>query len=91
MAKAVLQKALEDNRMDVQLAMLQYRNSPVAGMKHSPAEILFSRRLRDNLPRSEESLKPCVVNVIPERLIGAKSSITTEQQRKSQISIKAKK
>ena len=66
MAKAVLQKALEDNRMDVQLAMLHYRNSPVAGMKHSPAEILFSRRLRDDLPRSEESLKPCVVNVMPE-------------------------
>ena len=66
MAKAVLQKALEDNRMDVHSAMLHYRNSPVAGMKHSPAEILFSRRLRDDLPLSEESLKPCVVNVLPE-------------------------
>ena len=34
-------------------------------MKHSPAEILFGRCLRDDLPRSEESLKPCVVNVMP--------------------------
>ena len=66
MAKAVLPKALEDYRMDVQLALLHYQNSPVAGMKHSPAEILFSRRLRDDLPRSEESLKPCMVNVLPE-------------------------
>ena len=61
MVKAVLKKALEDDKIDPQLAFLYYRNSPIAGMKFSPAEI-FNRRLRDGLPRSEESLKSLAID-----------------------------
>ena len=51
--------------MDSHLALLHYRNTPVSGIGFSPAEILFSRRLRDDLPRSQESLRPQVINALP--------------------------
>ena len=71
MVKAMLKKALED----AQLAFLHYRNSPIAGMKFSSAEILFNRRLRDDLPRSEKPLKP--------RAIDATRGIERAQEREN--------
>ena len=73
MVKLVLQKAWEDGSMDSHLALLHYRNTPVSGIGFSPAEILFSRRLRDDLPRSQESLSPQVINPL--------QSIQRSQQR----------
>lgn len=66
MAKSVLRKALEDPNMDAELAFLRYRNTPVSGMRVSPAEILFGRRLRDELPCSKAYLQPRIVNPMPD-------------------------
>jgi len=49
--KQALRKAHEDGT-DIQLAILAYRNSPISGMKLSPAQLLMNRRLRDKLPAS---------------------------------------
>ena len=59
--KRILKKAT-DLREDPFLALLEYRNTPVSGMKYSPAQILFSRRLRTKLPIATSLLSPVVVD-----------------------------
>ncbi|CAB0016247.1 unnamed protein product [Nesidiocoris tenuis] len=49
-AKSLLKK----NTGDFELALLAYRNTPLAN-GFSPAELLFGRRLRDNLPSTPTS------------------------------------
>ena len=46
--KMLLRKCLEDNT-DPNLALLRYRNTPITGMTYSPAQLLYSRRLRDDI------------------------------------------
>ena len=55
--KQLMRKANEDSR-DPHLALLAYRNTSVADMPYSPAQLLMSRKLRDNLPTTESLLKP---------------------------------
>ncbi|GFO19567.1 retrovirus-related pol polyprotein from transposon 17.6 [Plakobranchus ocellatus] len=43
---------------DPNIAILQYRNTPITGLKYSPAQLLFNRRLRDNIPTLKINLKP---------------------------------
>uniref|UniRef100_A0A3Q3K1Q2 Integrase catalytic domain-containing protein n=1 Tax=Monopterus albus TaxID=43700 RepID=A0A3Q3K1Q2_MONAL len=57
-AKRILTKARED-RKDPYLSLLEYRNTPVDGLK-SPAQILMSRRLRSILPTTTSQLRPQV-------------------------------
>ena len=38
-------------------ALLQYRNTPLLGIGHSPAQMLFGRTLKDALPTSPEKLR----------------------------------
>ena len=57
--KQLMRKTNEDSR-DPHLALLAYRNTPVAGMPYSPAQLLMSRKLRDSLPTTESLLKPRV-------------------------------
>ena len=57
--KQLKRKANEDSR-DHHLALLAYRNTTVAGMPYSRAQLLMSRKLRDNLPTTESLLKPRV-------------------------------
>ena len=57
--KQLMRKVNEHSR-DPHLALLAYRNTPVAGMPYSPAQLLMSRKLRDNLPTTESLLKPRV-------------------------------
>jgi len=42
-------KAVESNQ-DVAIALLQYRNAPIAGCEYSPAQLLFNRQLRTRIP-----------------------------------------
>ena len=58
--KKLLRKADEDNR-DPYIALLEYRNTPVTGLAYSPAELLMSRKLKDNLPVAGTLLQPKVV------------------------------
>ena len=55
--KMMLRKCKEDGT-DPNLALLRYRNTPITGMKYSPAQMLFSRRLREQIPVKQILLKP---------------------------------
>ena len=59
--KNMLKKAHEQNQ-DPYLALLEYRNTPVVGMKYSPAQMLMSRRLRTKIPVATSLLSPKVVD-----------------------------
>ena len=59
--KRMLQKATDLGK-DPYLALLEYRNTPVTGMKYSPAQILFSRCLRTKIPVATSLLSPVVVD-----------------------------
>lgn len=57
--KNLLKKASASNT-DVNLALLQYRNTAVTGLDYSPAQLLFSRSLNTLLPVCVENLYPQV-------------------------------
>ena len=59
--KNVLKKACEDGN-DPYIALLEYRNTPISGLKESPAQLLMSRMLKSKLPTVESVLKPRVVD-----------------------------
>jgi len=44
-----MRKAVE-SKQDVAIALLQYRNVPVAGSEYSPAQLLFNRSLHTRIP-----------------------------------------
>ena len=57
--KQLMRRALEDSK-DIHLALLEYRNKPVAGHKYSPVQLLVSRMLKDEIPVTSELLAPKV-------------------------------
>ena len=67
--KNLLRKACEDGN-DPYIALLEYRNTAVSGLKESPAQLLMSRMLKSKLPTSASLLKPKVVENAPEKLKG---------------------
>lgn len=58
--KRIMLKAVEDNK-DIFMALLQFRNTPMEGLG-SPAQLLFGRRLRDNVPSPVQLLNPRTIN-----------------------------
>jgi hypothetical protein len=58
--KRLLKKA-SDDKSDPYVGLMQYRNAQIAGLDVSPAQLLFSRRLRTKLPSSSASLQPEVM------------------------------
>jgi len=66
--KRLIKKCSEDNK-DVEIALLELRNTPVVGDK-SPSQLLMSRRLRSKVPVSASLLRPqiCERNVINKML-----------------------
>ena len=73
MVKQLLRKAHEEGKSPHR-ALLDYRTSPVAGMKYSPSQLLMSWRLKGTLPVKEELLQPEVV-------VGAKHQLGDRQQK----------
>ncbi|KAL0859596.1 hypothetical protein ABMA27_010728 [Loxostege sticticalis] len=65
--KKMMRKCFEENS-DINLALLNYRSSPVAGLNYSPAELLMSRSLRTTLPCTESFLKPKLPNDVYEQM-----------------------
>ena len=62
--KNLLRKTSEE-KGDFQLALLNWRNTPTAGLNSSPAQRLFGRRTRTLVPTSTKLLKPQTVeNVV---------------------------
>ena len=59
--KGLLRKA-EQSGTDPSIALLQYRNAPIAGSTFSPAQLLMSRNLRSRIPTSANLLKPKVTD-----------------------------
>lgn len=55
--KNILRKSSEEGK-DPCIGLLEYRNTPIKGMDLSPAQMLFSRRLRTKLPVSNTLLEP---------------------------------
>ncbi|RXN08426.1 sec1 family domain-containing 2-like protein [Labeo rohita] len=55
--KNLLKKAQESQR-DPYIALLEYRNAPMDGVKLSPAQMLMGRRLKTKLPTSTKLLRP---------------------------------
>ena len=70
--KSLLQKADTEGR-DPYIAMLEYRNTPISGLRYAPAQLAMSRLLRSKLPTSRSVLQPRVVN--------AKLDLQERQQR----------
>ena len=56
-------KKSHDDGTDPYIALLEFRNTPITGLKYSPAQVLMSRRLRAKIPMSCNLLKPEVVTV----------------------------
>ena len=55
-------KSLWRKALDRQLALLDYRTTPLEGINMSPAQLLMGRRPRNKLPASEEVLAPVMHN-----------------------------
>ena len=55
--KQLFRKAHEEGK-DEYIAMLEYRNTPVTGMKYSPAQLLMGRMLRDIIPTNPKLFEP---------------------------------
>ena len=58
--KKMLKKCL-DGKIDLNTCLLEYRSTPVMNSTYSPAELLFSRKLKTKLPIRNEQLKPKLV------------------------------
>ena len=55
-SKQMIKKSEHENQ-NINIALLNYRNTPIAELNASPAQILFCRRLRSKLPAIEAKLK----------------------------------
>ena len=71
-AKNILQKAIYA-RLDPNLALLAYRNTPTEGVGSSPAQRLFGRRTRTLLPTSDKLVKPKTERHTQKKLEGRKN------------------
>ena len=63
--KLLLKKADADGR-DPYIAMLDYRNTHISGLRYAPSQLAMSRLLRSKLPTSRSVLQPRVVNAKPD-------------------------
>ena len=53
---------------DEQLALLEFRNTPITGLQESPAQLLMSRRLRSTLPMTASMLQPYINENVKQKL-----------------------
>lgn len=65
--KKLLKKPRE-NRGDSYLALLEYKNAPLDGMKLSPAQLLMGWRLKTKLPAFAQLLKPKLYRKVHEQM-----------------------
>ena len=65
--KNLLKKAYEDNQ-DPLLALLEYRNTPTAGMQSSPVQRLMSRRTKTRIPTAAVLLQPEIPTAVTDKL-----------------------
>ncbi len=70
--KCLLKKA-QDSHTDPYIALLDYRNTSLDGVGHSPAQLLMGKRLKTKLPVSKSLLKPQVYKHVQSMLINRQS------------------
>ena len=66
--KQLLRKSLAESK-DPYIALLEFRNTPITGMKYTPAQMLMSRVLRSKLPCVNNVLEPKVASHVKEGLV----------------------
>lgn len=66
-AKKIVKRTRQDGT-DLQLAILEWRNTPSQGMQSSPAQRLLSRRTRTLIPVAPKLLYPRVEKDVPEKI-----------------------
>lgn len=62
-------KATSQTGIDPHLALLHLRNTPITGLKYSPAQLLMGRVLRSDLPVSKKRLLPVTPENVQECLV----------------------
>ena len=65
--KRLIKKAREDGK-DEEMALLEFRNTPITGLQESPAQLLMNRRLRSILPMTTVLLEPQISRGTKEKL-----------------------
>ena len=61
-------KKAQDEGKDIEMGLLELRNTPITGLDESPAQLLMSRHLRSQLPRVPAMLKPRIAEGVREKL-----------------------
>jgi hypothetical protein len=69
-----LSKKAEHGNSDVYVSLMEYRASPIDGVRLSPAQLLMNRQLRTKLTVSSELLKPEVVKSKQKELVERQKS-----------------
>ena len=67
-------KKAEHGNSDVYVSLMEYRASPIDGVRLSPAQLLMNRQLKTKLPVSSELLKPEVVKLKEKELVEREKS-----------------
>ena len=57
-----MMKKNASNKININLALLNFRNTPLNNIDASPAQLLMSRRLRSRIPSDDTQLKPKIQN-----------------------------
>jgi hypothetical protein len=71
----------EDTDDDIYPSLLAYRETPVTGCIYSPAEMLFNRCIRSNLPITSQTLRP--TDVRPTEILKQRQQVTKSYYDKS--------
>jgi len=66
--KQCCRSVLTEDGTDIQLALLQYRDTPIPALGASPAQLLQSRNLRTKLPADEQHLRHKIIKNVPQKL-----------------------
>lgn len=61
-AVGILKSMLKKNNDNLELCLMEYRNTPLPSLKYSPSQLLLNRSLKTKIPASAESLKNSVVD-----------------------------
>lgn len=73
-SKNILKKCKDDN-IDLEIGLMDYRNLPIYNLGLSPAQILYSRRMRTKLPIHDNLLKPKLQHNVKEKLCDIRSKV----------------
>ena len=61
-------KATTQTGIDTHMALLHFRNTPITGLKYSPAQLLMGRVLCYDLPASKAALAPAIPENVQQSL-----------------------